>query len=85
MNSSITIDDRESMIVSGVSSVESITDTSVCIFTANGDLVIKGECLETDTFDPGSGILHIRGRIDSLAYTTEKNHLSDNIVARLFR
>ncbi|MBO6232430.1 MAG: sporulation protein YabP [Ruminiclostridium sp.] len=85
MNSSVTIDDRERMIITGVKSVESVTDTLITLFTAAGDLVIKGERLETGEFDPAGGIMRISGRIDSLAYTTEKYHLPDNIISRLFR
>ena len=85
MNSSITIDDRERMIISGVKSVELITETVITLFTEQGDLTVKGSGLATDEFDPGSGILRVRGRIDSVCYTTEKYHLPDNIIARLFR
>ena len=85
MNSSITIENRSMMTLSGVRSVERITDSSVSVFTEEGDMVIRGERLETDEFNPESGILVIKGRIDSLVYTTEKHHLSDNIITRLFR
>ena len=85
MNSSITIDERKRMIISGVKSVEGITDTLVSVFTEQGDLVIKGSGLETEEFDPEGGILRIKGRIDGLSYTTDKRHLSDNIISRLFR
>ena len=85
MNSSITIDDRERMLVSGVRSVEKVTDETVAVFTEMGDLLVKGKGLETDSFDPGSGILRVAGRIDSVCYTTEKEHLPDNIISRLFR
>ena len=85
MNSSITVDDRERLIITGVKSVESITDTQITVFTSKGDLVVRGEGLETDEFEPASGMLRVRGRIDALSYTTEKDHLPDNIITRLFR
>lgn len=85
MNSSITIDDRERMIISGVKSVESVTDTLITLFTENGDLAVKGEGLATDEFDPNGGLLRVNGRIDALIFTTEKYHLPDNFISRLFR
>ena len=62
MNSSITIDDRERMIISGVKSVEGVTDTLVTLFTENGDLAVKGEGLAAEEFDPKGGVLRLKGR-----------------------
>ena len=66
-------------------SVELVTDTNVNIFTEQGDLCVYGSGLETDEFDPASGTLRISGRIDSVSYTTEKRHLPENIITKLFR
>ncbi len=85
MNSSITVKDRAYVTLTGVKSVESITDSKIFLFTEAGDLVIKGETLESDEFDPADGIYRIRGHIISLCYTTEKYHFPDNIISRLFR
>lgn len=85
MNSSITVNDREFVIVTGVKSVEGITGTEVSVFTELGDLLIKGEGLESDEFDPDGGIYRVRGHIVSVSYLTEKHHLPDNIISRLFR
>ena len=85
MNSSITIDDRRKLLISGVISVELVTDTNVGLYTEQGDLTVRGSGLETDEFDPASGIIRIRGRIDSVSYTTEKRHLPENILTKLFR
>lgn len=85
MNSSITIDDRQKLLISGVKSVELVTDTNVNLFTEQGDLSVRGSGLETDEFDPASGLLRIRGRIDSVSYTSEKRHLPENIITKLFR
>ena len=85
MNSSITVNDRENITVTGVHSVDMITDGEVCVFTEKGDLVIRGSRLEADEFDPASGILRVNGHIDSFCYKTEKRHLPDNIISKLFR
>lgn len=85
MNSSITINDRRSAVFTGVKTVESITDTEIFIFTELGDLLIKGNGLQSDEFDPKNGIFRIQGHIDSLSYLTEKYHLSDNFISRLFK
>ncbi len=85
MNSSITVDNRSAVSLTGVKSVESVTNTAVVVFTDDGDLVIRGSSLGAEEFDPESGILRIFGRIDSLSYTTDKRHLADNVIAKLFR
>lgn len=85
MNSSITVNDRETAVITGVKSVERITDTEIFLFTGLGDLLIKGERLESGEFDPKSGIYRLRGHIDSLSYLTEKYHLPDNFISRLFK
>ena len=85
MNSSITINDRETTVITGVKSVESITESEIFVFTENGDLIIRGRELQSEEFDPADGIFRINGRIDSISYTTEKYHLSDNLISRLFR
>ena len=85
MNSSVTVNDRETLIASGVKSVESVTDTEIFVFTSKGDLLICGEGLVPDEFDPRSGIFTVHGRIDRVSYLTGKYHLPDNIISRLLR
>lgn len=85
MNSSITVNDRSSVLITGVKSVESIKDTEILIYTELGDLLIRGKDLESDEFDPVNGIYRVRGYVVSFGYLTEKKHLPDNIVSKLFR
>lgn len=85
MNSSVTIDDRKRILITGVRSVVSVTDTVISLFTESGDLTVKGSGLCAGEFDPGSGTLKAEGRIDSISYTTESRHLPDNFISRLFR
>lgn len=85
MNSSITVNDREITVVTGVKSVESVKDNEIFLFTEKGDLIIKGRGLVSDEFDPASGIFRITGRVDQFTYTTDKHHLPDNLITRLFR
>ncbi len=85
MNSSITVNDRETAFFTGVKSVESITETEIILFTELGDLQIKGHDLQSDDFDPEKSIFRVKGHIESLVYLTEKYHLPDNFISRLFR
>lgn len=85
MNSSVTVDDRKCLIITGVRTVVSITDKVISVNTEAGDLLVSGSGMCADEFDPGSGILKARGRIDSLTYTTDGRHLPDNFISRLFR
>lgn len=85
MNSSITVNDREITVITGVKSVESVTDTEIFLFTEKGDLIIKGRGLVSDEFDSANGIFRITGTVDQFSYTTDKYHLPDNLITRLFR
>ena len=85
MNSGITLNDRRDLLVSGVKSVESITDSEIVIFTEDGDLIIKGKELIPDEFDPASGMFRVNGQIDELGYRGGTRHLPDNLISRLFR
>lgn len=84
MNSYITIENREKLTISDAVSVTSITDAEAKLYTESGDIVIKGSGLHADEFS-ADGKFVIEGHIISLAFATEKHHLPDNIISRLFR
>ena len=84
-NQIITLENRKRLTVSDVKSVESFTESEVKLFTENGDLTIKGECFTPQGYDNISGDFSLCGKICSLSFTTDKKHLPDNFIGRLFR
>ena len=85
MNTSILIENREKAVVRGAVSVVNITEKEVFLSTEDGDLKITGSCFEGDSFEPEKKLFIFSGRIDSIRFTTEKQHLPDNIISKLFR
>lgn len=81
----IIIENREVIRISGVKSVEKFTESDIFLFTEKGDLVIKGDRLEVKEFDTERGNISIIGNINALTFTTDKYHLPDNFISRLFR
>ena len=81
----IIIEDRKIIRISGVKSVEKFTDEDIFLFTEKGDLVIKGDTLEVKEFDTERGNIFITGNMNTLTFTTDKYHLPDNFISRLFR
>lgn len=84
-NQIITLENRERLTVSDVKSVEGFTDTEVKLYTDNGDLIIKGENFIPEGYNNENGEFSLRGRVCSLCFTTDKKHLPDNFISRLFR
>lgn len=84
-NQIITLENRKRLTVSDVKSVESFTDNEVKLYTENGDLTIKGEGFVPEGYDNMSGDFSMCGKICSMSFTTDKKHLPDNFISRLFR
>lgn len=79
------IENRSSASISGVRKADSFSPEEIAIYTEEGDLIIKGKNLEVDEFNENKGELKITGRINSLSYRSEKQHIPDNFLSKLFR
>lgn len=84
-NHSLIIENREKVRITSVNKAERFSDTEVLVYTDNGDLLIKGSGLEVESIETLGGDAEIIGHIDSVAYLSEKYHIPDNFLARLFR
>ncbi len=86
MNRHVLIIENRSLIsISGVKKADSFSPEAVAVYTEEGDLLIRGTDLIVEEFNEAKGELKINGRITSLAYLTEKQHMPDNFLSRLFR
>lgn len=84
-NNVIIIENRNSASISGVKKADSFLPDTIAVYTEQGDLIIHGQNLEIDEYTESDGELKINGRIDSLSYRSEKHHVPDNFLSRLFR
>ena len=66
------INNREEISLSGVREVLSFDEEYLVLDTDQGEVTIEGGSMRMETFDTDSGKVALRGRIDSLVYSTEK-------------
>ena len=71
----IIMESRRSLIITGVTDIDSFDEQVVAVFTDVGELVVRGNNLHIGKIDVDSGELALDGDIDSLEYT-------DNITSR---
>lgn len=65
----IILQNRKTLIVSGVVDVDSFDEQCVIIFTDVGELIIKGVNLHINKLSIETGELSLDGEIDSLTYS----------------
>lgn len=79
------IENREKVRITSVNNAERFSDREVLIYTAGGDLLVKGSGLEVVGFEGAGGDAEINGHIESVEYVSEKYHIPDNFFSKLFR
>ena len=85
-NNSISIIERESIILRGVKKIESFDNEEFLLDTNLGMLLIKGKELEMIKLDTIEGKVAIKGQINSLDYIEATSSTKGNgILTRLFR
>lgn len=83
-NQNITIENRNSILITGVNSVKSFDSQEFIIDTKLGLLEIKGKDLVLGKMDLSNGEVLIKGSINSLEYSS-KDHKKESLVKRLFK
>lgn len=79
----VTLENREHLMVTGVSDVDSFDGTSVVAYTDYGQLTIRGENLNIKSLSVESGVLDVEGLVTALIYT--ENRPRESIIKKLFR
>ena len=69
MPHTVTLENKESLSVSGVSDVDTFDENKITLFTQDDTLVIEGEDLHIQKLDVANGSLEITGAVYSLVYT----------------
>ncbi len=83
----VTMTNRRSCIISGVSDVLSFDIHEILLETEQGMLMIKGDDLHVSRLTLEKGEVDIDGRIDSFTYSDAAGagHKGESLFARLFR
>ncbi len=71
MPHNVTMKDRSSLVVTGVTDVDSFDEMTIVAYTDIGELTIKGEGLKINRLSIETGDLSVDGRISSLIYTDD--------------
>ncbi|MBQ9011078.1 MAG: sporulation protein YabP [Bacilli bacterium] len=82
----ITINERKSIIITGVKKIDNFDEEEFFLETTMGNLIIKGEDLEIVKLDTYQGNVTIKGTVNSLNYTDEGKKIKENsIFNKLFK
>ena len=86
-NHTVSINDRKSIIVTGVKKLNSFDDSEFFVEGVLGHMLIKGEGLELLKLDTFQGNLSIKGKINSVTYleSNSKKIKTETVLARLFK
>ena len=82
----LSLNDRKNLNISGVKRIENFDNEEFVMETVMGLLTVKGDNLELIKLDTLQGNISIKGKIDSLEYSSDiKNKTNQGIINRLFK
>ncbi len=76
---------RKEMYIHNVREVESFDENSVVLQTGAGLLTVEGADLRIETLDTERGIVTMKGRIDGVYYSEERQEEKNGLFRKLFR
>ncbi len=80
----LSLSERRVLSVSGVQDVDSFDETTVVIYTEQGELTVKGTGLHINRLNIETGDLTLEGHVESLMYT-EVHERAGGFFGKLFR
>ena len=80
----LTLENRRSLTVSGVSRILSYDEASAALVTPLGNLTVGGQGLQVSELSVRTGQVHISGTIEYLQYT-ENRESAGGLLSRLLR
>ncbi len=81
----ITMDNRERVIVTGVSDAASFNEVEIVLSTDFGELAISGEDLHIAKLNLDDGQLVVEGQIVAIEYLDQQPQRSSGLFTKLFR
>lgn len=86
VNNIISINERKSIIITGVKKIESFDNEEFLLITNLGTILLKGENLEMIKLDTLEGNVSIKGKIDALEYLDSKEKGKESsLFTKLFK
>ena len=86
MNHSITVSERQNIIISGITKIDSFDSEEFILQTVAGPLGIKGRKLEIIKLDTYQGNVSIKGIIDGFSYLDDiKSKKENSMLNKLFK
>lgn len=80
----ISLENRQKMILSGVSDVTDFDDRVISMHTEMGSLIVRGEGLHIVKLSVTSGEAEIEGNVCSIAYTKLRNR-NESFFSRILK
>ena len=80
----IVMEDRKTLMITGVSDVDSFDDQNVVVFTDLGELTVRGNNLHIGKLSVETGELSVTGNIYALGYTDDRER-SGGLFSRMFK
>ena len=80
----LSLSERRALSVSGVQDVDNFDETTVVIYTEQGELTVKGTGLHINRLNIETGDLTLEGHVESLVYT-DVHTRSGGFFGKLFR
>ena len=86
-NHSVNINERKSIIITGVKKIDSFDNEEFLLETNMGYIIIKGKELEIVKLDTYQGNVSIKGHLNSLSYmeSANKKDKEDSMFSKLFK
>ena len=81
----LTLTDRRELKVNGVLEVVYYDDREITLYTALGDMYIRGNGLEVSDVFSESGAVNINGYVNSVFFGDSKSRYAENFISRIFR
>ncbi len=83
----ITINERNSVVISGVKKIESFDSEEFLMETSKGFMILKGDNLEIIKLDTYRGDVTIKGKLNGLNYLESLNNKEkeEGVFNRLFK
>ena len=86
MNHNITINERQNLLISGITKIDNFDNEEFLLETSAGPLGVKGKDLEIIKLDTYEGTIMIKGIIDGLTYLDSgKTKKENSMITRLFK
>ncbi|MBR4201520.1 MAG: sporulation protein YabP [Oscillospiraceae bacterium] len=79
------LENREKLMLSGVTAIESFDDRAVILYTQLGELVILGRGLHMQQLSVESGEVTVEGEVQALRYGDRDRSQPEGFLRRLLR